>query len=116
MTTYQHFEPKAVSPAKLAERWDCSERHIRNMIERGEIPSFRLGGKLLRVKMEDVERFECQTNQPGESPDSTENAASPGKNQTEDADVIDLEQRTKQRRPALPRLDLRNTRGHKAQR
>lgn len=46
------------TPRTLAERWHCSERHVRNMIERGDIASFRLGGKLLRIRLEDVERYE----------------------------------------------------------
>ena len=33
----------------LADRWGCSQDTIRAMIARGELPSFRLGGKLLRI-------------------------------------------------------------------
>lgn len=51
-------QSKAFTPRTLAERWHCSERHVRNMIDRGEIPSFRLGGKLLRIRREDVEQYE----------------------------------------------------------
>nr|WP_272950907.1 helix-turn-helix domain-containing protein [Agrobacterium vitis] len=47
-----------MTPAMLAERWQCSERHVRNMIARGDIPAFRLGGKLVRIKHEDVLKFE----------------------------------------------------------
>ncbi len=110
------FEIHAISPARLAKRWDCSERHIRNMIASGEIPHFRLGGKLLRIKMEDVESFECPKIKNGDSPSSTENTALHGTSQTEDADVIDLGQRTKKRRLGLRRLDTPNSRAHKAQR
>lgn len=49
---------KALTPAMLAARWQCSERHIRNLVDRGEIPSFRLGGKLIRIKITDIEDFE----------------------------------------------------------
>lgn len=49
---------KVLTPAMLAERWQCSERHIRNLVDRGEIPSFRLGGKLIRIKVTDIEDFE----------------------------------------------------------
>jgi excisionase family DNA binding protein len=42
----------------LAERWSCSEAHIRNMIRRGELAAFKLGGKLLRISAEEVERTE----------------------------------------------------------
>ncbi|WP_442980989.1 helix-turn-helix domain-containing protein [Rhizobium sp. T136] len=94
------------TPARLAERWECSERHVRNLISSGQLRCFRLGGKLIRIKEEDVERFEeCQS---GDLQGSMENFASPGMTRTESADVIDLGQQTRKRRPAAPRLDTRN--------
>lgn len=62
------------TPTTLAERWQCSERHVRNLIASGELRSFRLGGKLLRIRAEDVEAFECPT---GGLPDSEGNSPSP---------------------------------------
>lgn len=49
---------KVLTPAKLADRWQCSERHVRNMIKSGELPAFKLGDKLIRIKISDVEEFE----------------------------------------------------------
>ncbi|MEM9879954.1 MAG: helix-turn-helix domain-containing protein [Pseudomonadota bacterium] len=51
---------RAFSPRTLAERWDVSPAHIRNMIASKELDAFRLG-KLYRIPVEEVERFECQT-------------------------------------------------------
>lgn len=51
-------EPSVFSPRTLAERWQCSERHIRNMISRGELKAFKHGEKLLRVRLEEVLRVE----------------------------------------------------------
>lgn len=99
---------RVFTPSKLAERWECSERHVRNLISSGELPSFRLGGKLLRIRIEDVERFECQS---GASPDYAENSASLGTTATESAGVIALERPMLKRRPAAPRLDTRNSLG-----
>ena len=49
------------SPESLAARWDCSPRHVRNLINDGALPAFRLGRKLLRISAEAVERYEqCQ--------------------------------------------------------
>ncbi len=49
------------TPETLAVRWQCSPRHIRNMIRDGRLPGFRLGGKLLRIRARDVEEHErCQ--------------------------------------------------------
>lgn len=47
-----------MTPKMVAERWRCSERHIRNLLEQGYLPYFRLGGKLIRILREDVVEFE----------------------------------------------------------
>lgn len=52
--------PNAYGPAALAKRWLCSERHVRNLCASGELPNFKLGGKLLRIRRQDVEDFEAQ--------------------------------------------------------
>lgn len=48
----------AMTPRMVAERWECSERHVRNLLEQGLLPYFRLGGKLIRILREDVAEFE----------------------------------------------------------
>jgi excisionase family DNA binding protein len=98
-------QPNVFTPATLAQRWLCSERHVRKLIETGELNAFRVGARMFRIKMEDVERFECQS---GDLPDSEANFASHGTTQTASADVIDLAPQTRKRRPASPRLDLHN--------
>jgi excisionase family DNA binding protein len=105
----------AYTPRTLAERWDCSERHIRNMIADGELPAFRLGGKLLRIRGEDVEKIECQN---GASPSLETNSASPGMTPPSPADegVIDLEHQIQKRRVASPRLDMPNSRARAGRR
>jgi excisionase family DNA binding protein len=92
------------TPESLAERWGCSPRHIRKMCKVGELPSFKLGGKLLRIRADVVEKFECQT---GDLQDCEESFASHGRTEMS-ADVIALEPTTRQRRPAAPRLDTHN--------
>src|SRR5690606_5453589 len=94
------------TPATLAERWACSERQVRLMIERGELPAFRLG-KLLRISGEAVERYECQS---GALQDCGESSSLHGMTPMASADVTDLEQQTARRRSAAPRLDTRNSR------
>lgn len=103
--------PSIFTPASLAERWQCSEQHIRNMIERGKLPSFKIGDKLLRIRGEHVEAFECQS---GDLPDLEGNTVSLGKTSEDSGDVIDLERRTQKRQPAVPRLDTRNSRARPA--
>ena len=92
------------TPATLADRWQCSERHIRNMVDRGELPAFRLAGKLIRIRAEDVEMFECQA---GGSQSYAENSASHGTRE-QSADVISLGQQTRKRRASAQRLDTRS--------
>lgn len=49
--------PNVYTPHTLSKEWGCSENHIRNLIRRGELTAFRLGGKLLRIRSEDVEAY-----------------------------------------------------------
>jgi len=58
--------PNVFTPETLAQRWQCSSRHVRNLIKQNRLAAFRVGGKLLRIKREDVERFEQCSH--GESP------------------------------------------------
>ena len=46
------------TPETLARRWVCSARHVRNLIKVGELKAFRVGGKLLRIRAQDVEEVE----------------------------------------------------------
>jgi excisionase family DNA binding protein len=95
------------TPESLAERWQCSARHIRTMATQGELPSFRLGGKLLRFRSEDVEAFECQS---GGLPDETESSASPGTPLTESATVTALERTRPLKLTAEQRQSMRELR------
>jgi excisionase family DNA binding protein len=69
MTPVSGPHPTVYSPATLAKRWECSENTIRNLIRRGELPHFRLGGKLFRIRVKDVEDYEARQMQaPDEEP------------------------------------------------
>jgi excisionase family DNA binding protein len=59
---------KAVlTPEEVAERWHCSASHVRKLINRGELPHFRLGGKLLRVPLSELEKWECRSSRCSDS-------------------------------------------------
>jgi excisionase family DNA binding protein len=49
---------RALRPREVAERWQCSERHVRNLIRNHTLKSFRLGAKLIRIPEEAVEEYE----------------------------------------------------------
>ena len=56
--------PRVYSVASLAERWGVSPGTVYNMINAGRLATFGFGGKMYRIRAEEVERFECQTNTP----------------------------------------------------
>ena len=43
---------------QLADRWACSKHAVYALIRRGQLPHFRVGGKLLRIKPGDVAAWE----------------------------------------------------------
>ncbi len=49
---------KAWSVKRLAEEWDCSTRHIYDMIDTGRLKSFALGERSLRITDEEKRRCE----------------------------------------------------------
>ncbi|WP_395451145.1 helix-turn-helix domain-containing protein [Aminobacter sp. UC22_36] len=51
--------PNVYSPRTLAINWGCSERHVRNLINAGQLRAFRVG-KLLRIDPKAVEDYQCQ--------------------------------------------------------
>jgi len=69
--TQNDSAPRVYTPAMLAERWQCSERHVHNLIATGVLPSFRLGAKLVRIRTEDVDAFERQPCSPRSSSNVT---------------------------------------------
>ncbi|WP_033075483.1 helix-turn-helix domain-containing protein [Sphingopyxis sp. MWB1] len=53
--------PSLTTPARLAERWEVNTTLIYDLLNSGELPGFKLGGKLWRIKMIDVEAYECRS-------------------------------------------------------
>ena len=51
---------QSFTPETLAVRWQCSAQHIRDLVAKGELPSFRVG-RLIRISVESVQELECQT-------------------------------------------------------
>ncbi|MBU0726413.1 MAG: helix-turn-helix domain-containing protein [Alphaproteobacteria bacterium] len=47
------------TPESLAEYWSCSSQHVRDLIRKGDLPAFRIGN-LIRIRREDVERYDQQ--------------------------------------------------------
>ncbi|MFB9150176.1 excisionase family DNA-binding protein [Roseovarius ramblicola] len=55
-------DQRPVTPAMLAERWQCSAETIRQMVHRQELRAFRVG-RMIRIPWDAVEEIECQTSQ-----------------------------------------------------
>lgn len=52
---------KAYTVATLADRWAVSTDTVYAMIHSGRLKAFRFGGKLYRIRPEEVERFETSS-------------------------------------------------------
>jgi len=74
--------------ATLAEHWACGTDTIYSLVRSGELAHFKLGGKLIRIRADEVERYECRTITP--SPDTEESSRSSG-TKMDDATDIRLE-------------------------
>lgn len=62
MEQLKHLPP-ILTPRMVAEYWSCSERSVRNLINAGKLEAFRVG-KLLRVRAEDVRKYERMNTEP----------------------------------------------------
>lgn len=52
---------KVYDVASLATHWGCGTDTVYNLVRSGELQSFKLGGKLIRIRAEEVERYECRS-------------------------------------------------------
>lgn len=86
------------SVSSLAEHWGCGTDTVYSLIKSGDLPAFKLGGRLLRVRSEEVEKFECQNIA---SNDTEKSSLSSGM-KTDDATDIRLERLIE--RPQRPQL------------
>ena len=82
------------SVASLAEHWGCGTDTVYSLIRGGDLRAFKLGGKLLRIRADEVERFECQTT----AFNDTESCSPSSGTRMDDATDIRLE-RLIERRP-----------------
>jgi len=87
------------SVSSLAEHWGCGTDTIYSLIKSGDLPAFKLGGRLLRVRGDEVEKFECRTTTACN--DTEESSLSSG-TKTDDATDIRLERLIE--RPRKPQL------------
>jgi excisionase family DNA binding protein len=47
--------------AQVAERWNCSPRHVRQMVYDGTLPRVPLGPRICRIRPSDVEAIEARS-------------------------------------------------------
>jgi len=53
---------RPLSVAELAAHWGCSDTFVYDQIKAGRLKAMRFGGKLLRIRPEAVEEYECRAN------------------------------------------------------
>ncbi|MFC3059642.1 excisionase family DNA-binding protein [Paenirhodobacter populi] len=83
--TMGKMESILFTPDMLAERWGCSGETIRKMVRSGQIYSFRVGKRSIRIPYTAVEEYEnCQNTR---SDDCAADSASSGMTQMEDDDA-----------------------------
>ena len=98
--TIGHDRP--LLPKHVAERWGCSERHVRNLIRDGELKHFRLGGRLLRVPASAVEEYErCRTQITSSEGSATDGSSHGGKTENGSDSAL---KRALAKRQSEPRL------------
>src|SRR6266436_4710151 len=65
------------SPARLAERWECTPEHIMKLCRAGDLRAFKLGPKLWRIPVSEVERWESGAAIPTPPPPVIEERSAP---------------------------------------
>jgi len=79
--------PHPYTTKSLAEHWECSDRHVRNMIQRGELHCFKLG-HLVRIEQEEARRVERLNRTISNSKDADECCALTEAQEDEDKDRV----------------------------
>lgn len=49
-----------ITPKQLAHRWNCSVFHIYKLCREELIPHFRVGNRIIRFKLPEIEAYECR--------------------------------------------------------
>ncbi|WP_374139432.1 helix-turn-helix domain-containing protein [Sphingomonas sp.] len=97
---------KVFDVASLASHWGCSSDTIYSLIHAGDLQAFKLGGKLLRIRESEVERYECRQNTA--SNDTAINSRSFG---MKEVDATDIRLERLIERPQRPQLVHSGTSG-----
>ncbi|WP_373324517.1 helix-turn-helix domain-containing protein [Methylorubrum suomiense] len=72
-------EDEVFTAAEVATRWKCSASFVRRLIDNGELPAFRVGGKLLRITARAVREYEaCRNTSSKNSAAGTPSASTKG--------------------------------------
>ena len=99
MASQPEPKPPVYSVASLAEHWGCGTDTVYALIRSGDLPAFKVGGKLLRIRGAEVERYECRTNTP-----SNDTAACSPSSGTKREDATDIRLERLIERPRRPQL------------
>lgn len=89
------------SVATLAAHWGCGTDTVYALVRSGELRHFKLGGKLIRIRADEVERYERREASPASETDEGARAAEA---QARRSDAADLRLERLIDRPSRPQL------------
>ncbi len=85
MDNHKTGAPAVYSVASLADHWGCCTDTVYALIRSGSLPAFKLGGRHLRIRALEVERYECQPITP--CSDTAGSSLSSGSRETDATDI-----------------------------
>ena len=86
------MKDRVFAPAMLAERWSVSTSVVRKEIRSGRLKAFQAGVRQWRIRLEDVEEYECP--RLTASPDIAGNLPSRGSGMTDNDIAVRLARMT----------------------
>jgi excisionase family DNA binding protein len=93
-----------LTPRAVADRWHCSERHVRNLVREGQLRAFRLGGRLLRIPEDAVREIECRNT----ASDGCADGSASSSGETASGNVTTLEPLTRAKLKGLRQRSTQN--------
>lgn len=49
-----------LTPKELAARWACTVYHIYKLCREDRLPHFKVGDRIIRFRLSDIEQYECR--------------------------------------------------------
>lgn len=60
-----------LTPKELAARWACTVYHIYKLCREDKLPHFKVGDRIIRFRLSDIEKYECRNSSSTEGNDAS---------------------------------------------